>query len=264
MTPQPAAWRSRTVGIIGYGAIGRVLSDELEAGRDGLTFGGVVGRQAPSAIRCDSVEQLIDRCDVVVEAAGQQAVEQYGRQVLCANRDLLVLSVGAFAEDRLLRELESVGRGQLIISTGAIGGIDLLKAAALSGRLEEVSITTTKPLATLIKAGDSDPGHPLDEHGGAVTVFEGSAREVASRYPASTNVAATVGLCTLGMDRVQVRLIADPNADLVSHRLQASGHIGTYDFSIINHPSENPRTSLVTPYAALRALLDTQARVVIG
>jgi aspartate dehydrogenase len=264
MSQQSKIRSCKTVGIIGYGPIGRVLANELLTGYDGLVFGGAVGRRAPDGIRCASVDELIERCDVIVEAASQEAVEEHGRRILRADRDLLVLSVGAFADERLLREFESLGAGRVTVSTGAIGGVDLLKAAALSGQLDEVGITTTKPIAAFVDAEDLDPARAPTDRPDAFTVFEGTAREVVVRFPASTNVAATVGLCTLGMDRVKVRLIADPAADVVAHRLQASGQIGTYDFTIVNHASENPRTSSITAYAALRALLDEQARIVIA
>jgi aspartate dehydrogenase len=210
------------------------------------------------------VDQLIDTCDIIVEAAAQEAVEEHGPRILSANRDLLVLSVGAFADDGLLTSLKKIHGGKLIISTGAVGGIDLLRAAALSRGLETVRLTTTKPPIALLDADQSGRALEAQRSGQPVTVFEGSARDVATRFPASTNVAATIGLSTLGMDRVDVRLIADPTVIVVVHRLQASGPIGAYDISIENHPSENPRTSSITAYAALRALIDTRAHVIIS
>lgn len=263
MTRSGGGVPARTVGIIGYGAIGSVLAGELRNGQEGLILGGAVGRRAPDEVRVATVEQLIDRCEIIVEAAGQQAVQEYGRRILSAGRDLLVLSVGAFADEQLLEELSSLEGGRLLISTGAIGGLDLLRAAALSRRLEEISITTTKPAAALIDVDEHGSSTTASDPCAATVVFEGSAREAASRYPTSTNVAATVGLSTLGMDRVRVQLIADPAAETVSHHIRAGGPIGTYDFSIRNAPSENPRTSSITPYAALRALRDAHARLVV-
>lgn len=240
-----------------------MLADELQQGRPGVRLAGVVASRAPDHLRIDDVDTLIERCDLIVEAASQRAVEQYGELILSRGRELLLLSVGALADDQLAARLTAPGPGRLLLSTGALGGLDLLRAAALSGQLDTVTVRTRKPAAALV--GDDAAPEVAKQlaAGEPVTIFRGTARDVARVFPSSTNVAATVGLCTLGLDQVQVEVIADPAAELVAHRVEARGGIGHYVFEIVNHPSANPRTSAVTPYAALRALLDDQSRVVL-
>lgn len=245
----------RRVGLLGYGAIGSVIGHELLRQDRGCELVGVVADRAPEPLRCRSVDELIDRSDIIVEAAGQTAVRQHARTIIAAGVDLLVLSVGALADEVLQADLRC-GPGRLLISSGALGGIDLLRAASLSGGLDRVTLTTRKPVDALLEPWMSDEIQARAERNEEVVVFLGSAREVVSRFPESTNVAATVALATVGFDALQVELIGHPTATQVRHVVEAEGDIGHYSFSILNHPSDNPRTSAVTPYAALRTLWD--------
>jgi len=84
-------------------------------------------------------------------------------------------------------------------------------------------------------------------------------------FPESVNVAATLSLVTVGFDRVRVRIIADPAATRVTHRIGVVGAAGEWHLTLRNRPSAiNPRTSALTPFAVLRGLHDLGATVVIG
>lgn len=262
-TSPPTTSTSRRVGLIGHGAIGRVLADEIERDGNGLELSGVLASRAPHERACNSIGALVDASDIIVEAAGQSAVLEHAERVIRSGTDLLVLSVGALADSDLLERLRNAGGGRLLISTGALGGVDILRAASLSGGLSGVELVTTKPADALLEDWMPAEVHAALAAGEPATVFEGSARDVVERFPESTNVAATVGLATVGLDSLKVRLVADPTVDLVTHRLTAWGAIGTYAIEITNQPSENPRTSAVTPYAALRGLLDDRGTYVI-
>jgi aspartate dehydrogenase len=285
MVGAPAERAPLRVGLLGHGAIGSVLARELLAASPAASSGasaaassgasaaehgaklvltGIVGSSAPERLRCADVDELIAVSDLVVEAAGQEAVRAHGQRILAAGRDLLVASVGAFADDALLARLraaaESSGGGRLLLSTGAMGGLDLLRAAAMSGGLDTVRIVTTKPAVALLDDGTPPELRAAAERGEPVVLLDGSAREAAVRFPASTNAALTVALSTLGLDATRVQVVADAAATVVTHRIEASGPIGRYGFTIENRPSVNPRTSEVTAYALLRALEDEGAR----
>jgi aspartate dehydrogenase len=252
------------VGVIGSGAIGGVVVDALRGGRvEGATLGGVVaGRTAGRA----ALDALLETCDVVVEAASQAAVAEYGPSVKRAGIDFVVVSVGAFVDDDLFRSLSAPSGGRLFISTGACGGIDLLRAAHLMQPLDAVRLQTTKPSAALIREWmEPEVRQKLIEGDEELSVFVGSAREAVQRFPETANIAALLALATIGFDGVEVEVRAAPQARAASHEISARGQAGTYRFLIENALSpQNMRTSAVTAYSVLRGLNDRRAVLAPG
>ncbi len=256
----------RRVGVVGYGAVGSVIAEGLDGGMGELSLAGVYAASpVPDRHRVDSFGELLDRSDLVVEAASQEAVHAYGPTAVGAGRDLVVVSVGALVDPSLLAALGS-GDGRLLVTTGAIGGIDQLRAASLLGGLERVSLTTRKPPRALVRPWmDADLVGRMVDGDDPTIVFDGTARDAVERFPASINVAATLSLSTIGFERVRVRLVADPSASSVEHHIEAVGPAGTYEFRFHNVASAtNPKTSAVTPYAVLRGLADLHTHTVIG
>jgi aspartate dehydrogenase len=257
------------VGLIGHGAIGRVVARALRNGEvAGCVLGGVL--DATDLMIDEQVadfEHLLAVSDVVVEAAGHGALATYGPAIRRSGKDLYVVSVGALVDDGLREQLFAAGRGKVILCSGAVGGFDVLQAAHRLTPLDEVSITTTKPPAALAEPSwmTAELLAKLEHAEGPFTVFEGTAREAAARFPRSVNVCATVALATLGLDRTTVRVRADPGATGVEHMIRASGPAGRYQFTFANVASpDNPSTSAITPHALLRSLADRRAVVVVG
>jgi aspartate dehydrogenase len=252
------------VGVIGAGAIGSVVADALREGKvDGATLGGVVaGREAARA----AFEALLETCDVVVEAASQAAVAEYGPSVKEAGIDLVVVSVGALVDDELLGTLTAPSAGRLLISTGACGGIDILRAAQLMHPLDAVRLQTTKPGAALVRDWmEPELQQKLVDGEEELTVFVGPAREAVQRFPQTANISALLALATIGFDGVEVEVRAVPHGRAASHEITASGQAGAYRFLIENALSpRNMKTSAVTAYAVLRALTDRSAVLAPG
>lgn len=240
------------VGIIGAGAIGGAVARALEAGQvPGASLQGTFTRRAEGGSGVRSIEELVPVCDVVVEAAGHEALAEYGPQVLDAGVDLVVVSIGALADAEVRDKLQASGPGRMVLCSGAIGGLDVLQAAALSGGLTEVGLTTRKRPSSL-PSDAAAAGSAADE---PQLVFQGSAREAALRFPENLNVAAALALATVGFEQTHVTLIADPRVERTQHRIEASGPLGSYRFEFENEPlADNPSTSAVVPAAVLRVL----------
>src|SRR5688572_4991639 len=102
--------RSLRVGLIGFGAIGRMVFDTLNRNELSATTVAVLvrpGRVAdlktalPQSIAIVSrVEELASlELDLVTECAGQDAVVEYGEAVLQLGIDLMIIATGALADD---------------------------------------------------------------------------------------------------------------------------------------------------------------------
>lgn len=259
------------VGVIGCGAIGAPVVEELWHGRiPGCRLAGVLTRsELPpglSGYAASSIYDLIDRSDLLVEAAGHDALATLAPPVVENGRDLLVLSVGALVDDDLRERLTVERGGKLLISTGAIGGLDILTAAMLVEPLDSVSLTSRKASSVLVRSWmPTELRRELSAGKTETTAFTGTARDAVRLFPESANIAATLALATIGFDRVEVRILGVPDASEVEHRIDAAGRAGSYGFVFRNRPAAaNPRTSAITPFAVIRALRRWHAHGIVG
>ena len=251
------------VGLIGLGTIARGVLDLIEPDEDIEIVGAIVAHpnKARAGCRvptCQGVEELLrHQPEIVAEMGGHAALRCHGPGVLTAGIDLLMLSVGALAEpetEQAIAEAACTGRSQAIVLSGGIGALDAIAAARVGG-LQRVTHTTRKPARTLL-------GHDLAE---PRELFAGSAREGVLKFPESINVAAAISLAGLGLDRTQVRVIADPGVEQNQHEVVAEGAFGQIRFEIRNVPTrENPRTGRLVAMSVVHALRNRCAPVVIG
>ncbi len=263
------------IALIGCGAIGTAL---LELVKDdvGLQIAAVVvpaeGAEAARAVaqRLAPGAQVVqavpaDGIDLVVEAAGHAAIEQHVLPALRRGVPCIVASVGALSAAGLPEQLEAAareGRTQVQLIAGAIGGIDALAAARIGG-LSTVRYTGRKPPHAW-KGTPAEQGRDLDALATETVIFEGTAREAAAQFPKNANVAATVSLAGLGLDRTTVRLIADPAVRENLHQVEAAGAFGSFELTMRNQPlAANPKTSALTVFSAVRAVRGKVAPLVI-
>ncbi|MFT4099535.1 MAG: aspartate dehydrogenase [Burkholderiaceae bacterium] len=252
--------------LIGCGAIGSSLL-ALTRKDEGLKVVAVVVPESAMAGVRDTVAQSAPHAlvlssvpttgvDLVVETAGHAAIEEHVLPALRRGVPCIVASVGSLSDAALAQRVEDAARDggvQAHLIAGAIGAIDAL-AAARHGGLEMVRYTGRKPPLAW-QGTPAEQAHDLKTLRTATVIFEGSAREAARLYPKNANVAATVSLAGLGMDRTQVRLIADPASTENIHTVEAQGAFGQFELTMRNKPlAANPKTSALTVYSAVRAL----------
>ncbi|MBB3770149.1 aspartate dehydrogenase [Angulomicrobium tetraedrale] len=258
---------ARDIALIGFGAIGQALAADL--GRDPAYRLSVLthdGTKVSSPIcALSDVEALIAaRPALVVEAAGQGAVAQYGPQLLSAGISLVIASTGALADDALLQRLVGAAQAsgaRLIVPAGAIGGLDYLTAVA------GVKGTTVRYISRKPPAAWSTElaalGHAPERLASAVVLFEGTAGEAARRYPRNLNAGLAVALAA-GPARVSVQVIADPAVSANTHEIEVKSPAGSATLSFSNRPSpDNPKTSAVTALSLAQAVRRHFASLVI-
>ena len=267
------------LGLIGYGNIARVLAsllkDEPVTRLTVLVRPGraeAVAREVRASCAASDVlvvetldAVLRDAPDIVVECAGQGAVETMAGPLLEAGLPVVVASIGALADDALRMRLERIASsagGRLILPAGAIGGIDLLAALAPAGDLA-VSYEGRKPPGAW--AGTpAESQVELSHIEAPMVIFEGDAREAARTYPKNANVAATLALAGAGFEATKVTLVADPEARGNIHRYSVASPLGRFSVEIENAASTgNAKTSVATVYSLLREINRVRRAVVI-
>jgi aspartate dehydrogenase len=259
------------IGLIGWGAISRALADALvrnEVAADIVVIGTRGEPEQPPAgamlIR-HPAELAACRLDMVIEAAGREAVEPWGMAALEAAGQYVVCSTGAFADPGILCRLVAQARttgGRIVIPAGAIGGLDALAAAAYSG-LDLVTHTIRKsPISW--RGASPELDRKLQRCGQSVLLYEGAARQAALDFPRNANVVATVALAGIGFERTRVMLVADPSATGNGHHICASGGFGSLEFRIENLPlPENPKTSWITALSLARLIANRDRPIAI-
>lgn len=255
------------MGILGWGTIGQTLAGQIDTHNAGdrepgdsasLEVSAIASRfsgGAPHPLAVPASE-LGRHCDVIVEAAGPQAVRDHVELYLAGGTDVVILSLGALADPHLRSSLPSTGPGRMAFCSGAIGGLDIIEAARLQGRVRQIRIETTKPAAILERDWMSDDQRAeLRSSSGPVECFRGSVADAVRYFPESLNVSAALALAAGRFEVVEVSVIGSPTATTNSHDITVEADSGTYRFQITNVPSPlNPKSSHITAFAALRSL----------
>lgn len=262
-------------GLIGYGGIARDALAALRAHGAGGMIVGVLcrpGRATTARAALPGIEIVESLADllargpgVVAEAAGQQAVQGHGAEVLRRGVDLLVISIGALADPGVLQRLKVAahdGNARLLLPAGAIGGLDAIAAMRMGG-LTAVRYRSRKPPAAW-RGSPAEKVADLDNLTSRTVLYRGHAGEAALLYPQNANVAAAVALAGLGFDNTEVELVADPEAPGNVHEIEAEGNAGQFAITLQGKPSRtNPKTSALAALSVARALINLDATIVI-
>ncbi len=259
------------IGIIGTGAIGRFVHDELT--NRGFSVAALLVRvpriealtlEYPGLECVASADDLPDDIDHMIDCAGHAALRAHGPGILRRGIDLTTVSIGALADSDLYRELDEAARqggARLILASGAIGALDCLRAARV-GALRSVTYTGRKPPAGW-RGSPAEEKLDLDALTGEAQVhFSGTARDAAIQYPKNANVAAAVAIAGIGFDETEVRLVADPGVDQNIHEIVASGDFGEFSFEIRgNALPTNPKSSALAAMSAVSQVEQEARRI---
>jgi aspartate dehydrogenase len=265
--------RAMRLGVIGYGAIGRAVVAAWQQAALGprVELAAVLVRTPRAGvddlpITHDPERFLAAQLDVVLECAGHQAVREHGVRCLEAGADLVLTSIGALVDEaqraKLYAAAEASGR-RLVIASAGIGALDILAAAAVGG-LQRVLVTVRKDPSAW-HGTEAETLCDLDALGAPFTLFEGSVREGAMRYPQNVNISAAAALAGIGLDRTRLVIVVDPALRRHVVEIEAEGAFGRFSFSEEVEPSaENPKTGTLVAMALIKTLRQLAARVVVG
>ena len=255
------------VGIVGMGVIGRAIARAVTTDLPGVTLAGVTVRAPAKAAGYPALPlpELILRSDLIVEAATQAALRDFGPSVLEAGKDLMVLSVGALVGvlDEWAR-LAETHHCRILVPSGAIAGLDGVKGARESA-ITSVTMETRKPPRGLAGAPYIEQNRiDLDAITRETLIFEGPATEAVRAFPANVNVVAALSLAGVGPERTRIRIFAVPGQERNQHRVTIEGEFGRLAIEIENVPSENPRTGKLSYLSAIAMLRELGASVHVG
>ncbi len=259
------------IGLIGKGNLGKFLLDQLnvkmilpdlaitalfderEKSRESL-------KKLAATYQCepfyDLTSFLNSPIDLVVECATVDAVYSYAPKIL-QKKDMVVVSIGALADISFYEKIEEITKAKqtkLYLPAGAIGGLDAIQAASIMGGLESVTLMTRKPAKALgVESEDK------------FVLFDGPAKEAIQQFPQNANVAITLSLAGLGVEKTRVRIIADPAIKQNIHTIQATGEFGNLEFTFQNYSlPTNPKTSYLTALSLLSTLKSLNKQIQIG
>ncbi|HEV8639761.1 MAG TPA: aspartate dehydrogenase [Methylomirabilota bacterium] len=266
--------KTRNVGVVGLGAIGRAVCRALDAGIPGLRLAGALARDRGRADRFLHglagrppflpLDDLIAASELIVEASTQAHLEEIAPKALGAGRDLVVLSCGGLLGRGDWVALAEANRCRIYVPSAAIAGLDGVKGARV-GTVTAVTMETRKPPRGLAGAPWIVQSKiDLDAITAETLIFEGAATEACRAFPANVNVLAALSLAGIGPDKTRIRIYAVPGLQMNVHRVTMEGEFGRLAVEIENVPSENPRTGKLSYLSTIALLRDLGASLRVG
>ena len=263
------------IGIAGLGTIGRVIARKLAAGdvpgaelacvtvRDPIRAQGYLDGIGSRAQIYD-IESLAREADLVIESAPAAAFAEIAVPVLSSGTNFMAISAGQLLERPDLVALAKESGSQIIVPTGALIGLDAVTAAA-EGQIHSVNMITRKPVKGLLGAPYLQKrGIEIASITEPLRIFQGSAREAARGFPENVNVVAALALAGIGPDRTTIEIWADPALTRNVHRVVVDSDSASFEMSIQNIPSENPKTGRITALSVVAALRKLRAPLRVG
>ncbi len=249
------------IALIGYGAISQMLFDVFKEKKPPIDIVGVLVRpgrakatQKQLGRKVAVVETLPAllklKPDVVVEAASQQAVRDWGETILKKGIDLMVIATGAYGDPKLWQKHRAAAAksgARLRLPSGAIAGLDGLLAMRL-GKLERVKYISIKPPHAW-SGTPAETDFDLPSIKEPTVIFQGTPADAGRLYPKNANLAVTVALCGAGLERTDIELVADPTLPPGTNasRLEIVGDSGEIHLERLGRAMpDNPKTGVLT------------------
>jgi aspartate dehydrogenase len=262
------------VGIVGLGAVGRVVAEAIDAGLAGYVLSAVSGRRIDIATEFSeglrapvpvlAAADVVDCSDVVVECAPASIFREIAEPTVRAGKTLVPLSAGALLTSWDLVELASATGASILVPSGALLGLDAVQAAA-EGVIDSVRMVTRKPVKGLVGAPYLIENQvSVEDIREPTRVFSGTAREAAVGFPANLNVAVALSLAGVGPDRTFLEIWADPSLTCNTHRIEVVSDAATFRMSIENVPTENPKTGRLTALSVIALLRKRTSALQVG
>jgi aspartate dehydrogenase len=274
----PEKDKKLNIGIAGCGAIGSSLADSIvyDFSKEAqlLALYDVDAQKAYSLstklnrkLAISSLDELINKVDLVIEATKAGTAFDIARKALSNSRDIMIMSVGGILEHyNELKALAQSKGARVFIPSGAICGIDGVKAAVASGKVNKVILTTRKPpeafsgVAYILQNNIR-----LDNIEKDTVIFEGNALQATKAFPQNINVAATLSISGIGPEATIVRIVASPGIDRNIHQIEVDSEAGKITAITENviHP-DNPKTSYLAVLSAIATLKQILEPVKVG
>jgi aspartate dehydrogenase len=263
-------------GIIGYGTLGRSISELIVAGQAGdvvlqsLLVRSPLGPLDNTPDQCTvttNEEEFFDQdLDIIIEAAGHHALQLYGEKALSSGSNLVILSVGALANNdfyETIKETAAKNRKQIIIPSAAIAGLDRIAAGVL-GEIDEITLITRKHPKSWYGT-IAEEKVDLETITEPFCIFDGNARNAAKLFPENVNVSAALSLAGIGFEETKVQVYVDPTIQMNTHTIVAKGFFGQMEISIQNKPfKQNPKSSPIVAMSVAKVLQNLTTPLVIG
>lgn len=197
-------------------------------------------------------------CDVVIECAIQEVVAQIFDSIVQDEKYFIPMSVGAFITiDSLYSKyqtLDKMKKKRILLPSGAIGGFDCIKTVKAE-RIQSAKLKTRKPKRVFRNSSYIEENEIKLSDATPTIIFTGNAKQAATHFPKSVNVAARLALSTLGPENTLVEIIADPTVSQNIHTIEIESDVGKYTFNFENNPSPiNPKTSWLAALSAINTI----------
>jgi len=278
MTPEGVCrGKSMKIALVGCGSIGAIIAQAISDGKldvelkyvydsmeeKGKEFAKKFGTQFKNF---DDI--LKEDLDLVIEAASQEAVKVLVLKILDAKKNVMIMSAGALADDSLLQKIKALAdknKLKIYLPSGAIAGLDGVKSANMDD-IETVTLITTKPVKSLKDAPFfmKNKINP-DDIKTKTIIYNGYAKEAAVLFPENINVATSLSLAGIGIEKTKVQVIADPNIERNMHEIKVEGKFGVLTVRTENLPSKNnPKTSYLAALSAIATIKKITEPIQVG